>query len=82
MRPEDDALMKILEEEGCHVYPAFSAALVGYTNGAKLVGVYDYALCVHILMEDTMTYEQAVEWMEYNVVSSVGDQYPIFVSFC
>jgi hypothetical protein len=34
-------------------------------------------------MEDNMTYEQAVEYMEYNVVGgSVGDKTPVFITLC
>ena len=47
-----------------------------------MVAVYDYDVCVQILMErDSMTIEDAVEWMEYNVVGSyVGDKTPVFIS--
>jgi hypothetical protein len=43
--------------------------------------VYDYEKCVDILMKrDGMTYEEAVEFMEFNVVDAyVGEHTPIFV---
>jgi len=60
----------------------FGSALIGYTNGAKVVAVYDYKACVQILMEaDAISYEEAVDWMEFNVVAShVGDGTPVFVT--
>jgi hypothetical protein len=44
--------------------------------------VYDFDMCVHILMErDGMTCEEAVEFMDYNVTGSyVGEKTPIFIS--
>jgi hypothetical protein len=43
--------------------------------------VYDYDKCVAILMErDGMSHEEAVEFMEFNVVDAyVGETTPIFV---
>ena len=43
--------------------------------------VYDYEKCVDILIKrDGMTYEEAVEFMEFNVVDAyVGKTTPIFV---
>ena len=60
----------------------FEEALIGHTHGSKGVAVYDYDVCVQVLMErDSMTIEDAVEWMEYNVVGSyVGDKTPVFIS--
>lgn len=60
----------------------FEEALIGHTHGSNVVAVYDYDVCVQVLMErDSMTIEDAVEWMEYNVVGSyVGDKTPIFIS--
>ena len=60
----------------------FEEALLGtgitYNNE---VAVYDYAKCIDILMQrESWTEEEAVEWMEYNVVSAyVGEQTPVFV---
>lgn len=43
--------------------------------------IYSYNKCVQIFMErDGMTHEEAVEWMDYNVVGAwVGETTPIFV---
>lgn len=81
MRDRTEALMEVLEEEEALVAKEFEPALIGHTNGANLVAVYDYELCVHILMEDNMTYEEALEYMEYNVVGGyVGEKTPMFIT--
>jgi len=42
--------------------------------------VYDYDKCVAILMDDGMDHDEAVEWMEVNVLGAyVGPTTPIFV---
>lgn len=43
--------------------------------------VYDYDKCIEILLDgDVITYEQAVEYFEFNVVGAyVGPQTPIFM---
>lgn len=83
MRDRLEYLMEVLEEEEALVAKEFEDALIGYTNGANLVAVYDYDMCVHILMEDNMTYEQAIEYMEYNVVGGyVGEKTPVFITPC
>lgn len=83
MRDRLEYLMEVLEEEEALVSKEFEDALIGYTNGANLVAVYDYDMCVHILMEDNMTYEQAIEYMEYNVVGGyVGEKTPVFITPC
>ena len=45
------------------------------------LAVYDYDQCINILMErDGMTYEEAIEYMEFNVVGAyVGKQTPVFL---
>ena len=58
----------------------FDRALVGY-NASSFCAVYDYDKCMTILMErDEMNYEEAHEYMEFNVVSAyVGDFTPSFI---
>lgn len=60
----------------------FKKALIGYgrKKGSEDSLVYDYDKCLQILMKNGMTDEEAVEWMEYNVVDAyVGPSTPIFV---
>ena len=43
--------------------------------------VYDWGKCVEILMQrDGMTWEEAVEWVDFNVTGAyVGEQTPEFI---
>ncbi len=44
------------------------------------VACYDVEMCIGVLMEDGMTYEDAREYFEYNVVGAfVGEYTPVFV---
>ena len=60
----------------------FEDAFMGLgRQGNNNLAVYDYEKCVLILMKkEDWTEEEAIEWMEYNVVGAwVGEQTPIFV---
>ena len=59
----------------------FESCFIGMTCGSTPLAVYDYDKCVEVLMYDnTMTYGDAVEFMEFNVVGAyVGDQTPVFI---
>ena len=60
----------------------FEKALLGAGRQAhRDVAVYDYDKCVRILMKrEKWTEEEALEWMEYNVVGAyVGESTPVFV---
>ena len=58
----------------------FDSAIIGYDASSYCV-VYDYDKCLKVLIErDDMSYPDAHEFMEFNVVSAyVGDFTPIFV---
>ena len=57
----------------------FDEAVIGYDYQTERL-IYSYNKCLDILMQDeTMSYEDAVEWMGYNVMDSyVGDKTPIW----
>ena len=61
----------------------FEDAIIGTAEqfGRNEIIAYDYDKCVKILMErDGMTYEEGVEWMEFNVLGSyMNDCMPCFV---
>jgi hypothetical protein len=76
MTPDDELDPDTLYANG------FEDALIGMGwQHTKLLAVYDYNKCVEILIEsEEMTHEEAIEWMEYNVVGSyVGEYTPIFM---
>ena len=58
----------------------FDNALIGY-DASSFCAVYDYTNCLDILHKrDSMTPEEAHEYMEFNVVGAyVGDFTPTFV---
>ena len=72
--------MLALEENECLLADGFEDALIGITEGMNSVAVYDYDSCVHILTQQDMSYEEAVEYMDFNVTGSyVGEKTPVFV---
>lgn len=82
MQFRTDQMMETLEECEALLADGFEGALIGHTQGANVVAVYDYDACVNILIErDDMDYMDAIEFMEFNVVGSyVGEKTPIFIS--
>ena len=59
----------------------FDGAILGISTriGDDNLIAYDYDKCIEILQEE-MSYEEAVEYMEFNVVGSyVGEGTPIFI---
>lgn len=58
-------------------------AIIGVGSRINMpdVLIYSYNKCVKIFMEkEGWTHEEAIEWMDYNVVGSwVGETTPIFV---
>lgn len=72
--------MLALEENECLLADGFEDALIGITEGMNSVAVYDYDSCVHILTQQDMSYEEAVEYMDFNVTGAyVGEKTPVFV---
>lgn len=70
--------------EGLLTADGFDKAVIGITTyqpGRLPLVVYDYELCVKVLMDrDDMDYVEAVEYMEYNVTGSwFGEGTPIFL---
>tara|TARA_R100000908_G_C3748458_1_gene143377 strand:+ start:959 stop:1225 length:267 start_codon:yes stop_codon:yes gene_type:complete len=57
-------------------------AIIGYGQQfpREPLLVYDYDKCVEIFMSQGMSHEEAIEWMEFNVVSAyMGEGTPIFI---
>jgi hypothetical protein len=74
--------MKISEE-----YPdllkadGFDAAILGVVQRMGIQAIcYDQDKVIEILMEDGMTYEEAVEYFEFNIAGAwVGESTPFFM---
>ena len=74
--------MQVLAEEECLTADGFDAALVGCTYGANVVAVYDIQRMIEVLVNEGMDHDDAVEFLEYNVVSAyLGEKTPLYVNF-
>ena len=74
--------MEILEEEECLTADGFDEALVGCTYGANVVAVYDINKMVEILMKEGSDYDDAVEFLDYNVFGAyLVEKTPLYVNF-
>ena len=75
--------MKNDEDEKMVKADGLEDAIIGVGSRINMpeVLIYSYDKCVDIFIKrDGMTYEEAVEWMEFNVVGAwVGETTPIFV---
>jgi len=79
---DKEYLMEVLAEEECLTADGFDAALVGCTYGANVVAVYDIQRMIEVLVNEGMEHDDAVEFLEYNVVSAyLGDKTPLYVNF-
>lgn len=79
---DQEHLMEILEEEECLTADGFDDALVGCTYGSNVVAVYDINKMVEVLIREGMDYDDAVEFLDYNVVSAyMGEKTPLYINF-
>ena len=77
----DEQLMQELEDNDCLLADGYESALIGITEGANHVAVYDTQLCIKCLMdEDDMSEEDAVDFFFFNTVQAyVGEKTPIYI---
>ena len=79
---DKEQLMEILAEEECLTADGFEDALVGCTYGANVVAVYDINKMIEILVEEGIEYDDAVEFLDYNVVGAyLGEKTPQYINF-
>jgi len=54
---------------------------VGFRYNGNDIAVYDYDLCIDVLIQrDEMSLQEAYEFMDYNVIGSyVGEETPLFI---
>lgn len=60
----------------------FDEALIGICNryGQPSLAAYDYEKCIKILMQDGISYEEAKEYFEFNILGAwVGEGTPVFI---
>ncbi len=72
-----------LENEEALLMPGYDECILGvcYQYGRPPVVAYDYeAVITHLMNNGDMTYEEAIEYYEYNIVGGyVGDSTPVFI---
>lgn len=62
----------------------FDAALIGtaegwFNNSRRVVALYDLSICLKILADAGMTYDEATEWVSYNTLGAfAGPSTPVF----
>jgi len=79
---DQEHLMDILQEEECLTADGFDDALVGCTYGANVVAVYDINKMIEVLICEGMDYDDAVEFLDYNVVGTyMGEKTPLYINF-
>jgi len=63
--------------------PDYDQAIIGVSEGfgAKYTVAYDFDKVIELNMKlSEMTYEEAIEWFEYNQVGAyVGDHTPVYI---
>jgi hypothetical protein len=84
MTPARLELLEKLREENPDAMLAdrLDEAFVGIVRrfGQEALAAYDYDKCIEIIMGDTLDYEGAVDYFEFNVIGAwVGDGTPVFV---
>jgi hypothetical protein len=83
---EDDPYEELYEaNHQALLAEGFDDAYMGFVANTHhtSVAVYDYDECVRVLREDGMTEEEAIEYMDYNVVDAyVGEHGPLFLRGC
>jgi hypothetical protein len=79
----DPTLDEAVDDDSFLLADGFEEAFIGMARriGGGEVAVYDYDECVAVLMRrDKMTYEEALDYFEYNVVGAfMGPKTPLFV---
>ena len=65
-----NAIRELLTE-GALILEGLDDAIVGYSDGGLLI--YDYEKTVEHFVEDRMTREEAVEWVDFNVLGLQGN---------
>ena len=71
-----------LEDSIVFENPDFDSAIIGYDENSRRI-IYDYEkMIVHLMDNDDMSYEEAMEFIDYNTVRAcpyMGDMAPIIM---
>lgn len=84
-KKEEDIIDQLAEVNDAAQYPTdMVSAIVGYVErcGLPPLALLDTEKCIKILQKQGMTYEEAVEFFEYNTLGSyIGENTPCFATF-
>ena len=61
----------------------FDDAIIGYAErcGMPTICAYDVDKCIEVLMKDGCSYEEAMEYFDYNILGAyMGENTPIFIT--
>ena len=76
-----NALLESYEEEQLKFADGFDEAIIGIHDNftKKPIVIYSKQKCIKILMDNGMTYEEAIEYFDFNVSGAyVGEDTPIW----
>lgn len=77
--------LNIVIDEGCITWTGCDDAIVGIGQrlGSQPVVIYDEELLIKVFVDNGMTYQEAQEWVDVNIINSyVGEQTPIVMNRC
>ena len=71
---EDEMIEEYLEnaDPEAIVFDGLDLAIVGFDHNGLMV--YDHQKMVNIFIADGMTEDEAIEWIDYNVIGTMGGQ--------
>lgn len=74
-----DKIIEFTEPDSVLIADGFDDAVIGLEPSSNRV-VYSIELCYEILVQDGMSLEEAIEYMDFNVIGAyVGEKTPIFI---
>jgi hypothetical protein len=82
--PDHVVISRKLAEENpdAILFTGLEEALIGIGRQQfAVLAMYDWDKCIHIFMREGMTYDEAVEYMEFNVEGAwLGEYTPIIIN--
>lgn len=74
LAPENEMIEEYLEnaDPEAIVFDGLDLAIVGFDHNGLMV--YDHQKMVNIFIADGMTEDEAIEWIDYNVIGTMGGQ--------
>jgi hypothetical protein len=75
-----DDILEMFNEEDIIKADGFDDCIVGVESTGDIILVYSTQLILEKLVKDSeMTWEEAIEYFDYNIQGSKGEGYPIYI---